>query len=67
VEKVAGAGTVSAATDVKLRVRVQPRRQVQSVSLLHAPQNPKWELRESWVELPVPRVDVYEAVQVELR
>ena len=53
-------------TDVKVRVRVPQGRQVKSVSLLRAGQNPKWVLRQDWVELTVPRVLIHEAVQVEL-
>ena len=53
-------------TDIKARVRVPQGRQIKSVSLVRNAQSPKWIVKDGWVELKVPRVLIYEAVQVEL-
>ena len=53
--------------NVKVRIRIPSGRQVRSVSLLRARQTPPWTLHDRWVTLTVPRVQVFEAVQVELR
>jgi hypothetical protein len=52
--------------DVKVRIRVPQGREVKSVTLLRGGGSPKWGEREGWVELTVPRVEVYEAVRVDL-
>ena len=53
-------------TDIKVRIRVPQGRRVKSLSLVRAGQCPKWVQRDGWIEFTVPRVLIYETVQVEL-
>lgn len=53
--------------DVKVRLRIPSGRQVSAVSLMWSGDAARWEMRDGWVELTVPRVRIYEVVRVDLK
>ena len=52
--------------EVRVRLRVPADRHVRSVELMWSQAKAPWTVRNGWVELTVPNVDVYEVVHVEL-
>ena len=52
--------------DVRVRIRLPRGQSAKSVTLLWSGKPSRWRLRNGWVELHVPQVDIYEAVRVDL-
>lgn len=52
--------------DVRARLRVPPGRSAKSVTLLWSGKPCRWSLRNGWVELTVPQVNIYEVIRVDL-
>jgi len=52
--------------NVQVRLRLSQGSTAKSVTLMWSRTTPSWQVRDSWVELTVPRVDPYEVVHVEL-
>jgi hypothetical protein len=53
--------------NVRVRLRLPQGRSVKSVALMWSKAKAAWSVREGWVELTLPQVQVYEAVRVDLR
>jgi len=51
---------------VRVRLRVPANRRVRSVELMWSKTPAQWTMKDNWVELTVPRVQVYEVVRVDL-
>jgi hypothetical protein len=52
--------------NVRVRLRLPQGRTVKSVALMWSAVRPSWSVRNGWVELTVPQVQVYEVVRVNL-
>lgn len=52
--------------NVRVRIRVAANRRVRSVTLMWSKVPAPWTLKDGWVELTVPRIQIYEAVRVDL-
>ncbi len=52
--------------DVRMRLRLPPGRSAKSVELMWGGGEPAWSVRDGWVELTVPRLQVYEVIRVDL-
>jgi hypothetical protein len=52
--------------NVRARLRLPQRRTAKSVALMWSGQSPAWNVREGWVELTVPQIDIYEVIRVDL-
>jgi len=52
--------------NVRVRLRLPQGRSAKSVSLMRSGAAPSWGVREGWVELAVPQVQIYEVVRVGL-
>lgn len=52
--------------NVRARLRLPPGRSVKSVALAWSGAAPQWRVENGWVEVVVPKVQVYEAIVVEL-
>jgi hypothetical protein len=52
--------------NVRVRLRLPQGRSAKSVALMRSGAKPSWSVREGWVELTVPQVQVYEVVRVDL-
>jgi hypothetical protein len=53
--------------NVRVRLRLPQGRSAKSVALMWSKAKPAWSVRQGWVELTVPQVQVYEVVRVDLR
>jgi len=52
--------------NVRVRLRVPQGRSAKSVALMWSGVAPSWSVRDGWVELTVPQVQVYEVIRVDL-
>jgi hypothetical protein len=52
--------------NVPVRLRLPQGRSAKSVALMWSGVKPEWSVRDGWVELTVPQVQVYEVVRVDL-
>ena len=52
--------------DVRVRLRLPRGRSAKSVALMWSGVRPSWSVRDGWVELTVPQVQVYEVIRVDL-
>ena len=52
--------------NVRVRLRLPQGRTAKSVALMWSGAAPSWSVRDGWVELTVPQVQVYEVVRVDL-
>jgi hypothetical protein len=52
--------------NVRVRLRLPQGRSAKSVALMWSGARPSWSVREGWVELTVPQVQIYEVVRVDL-
>jgi hypothetical protein len=52
--------------NVRVRLRLPPGRTAKSVALMWSGAALSWSVRDGWVELTVPQVQVYEVVRVDL-
>jgi hypothetical protein len=52
--------------DVRVRLRLPQGRTAKSVALMWSGAAPSWSVRDGWVELTVPQVQVYEVIRVDL-
>jgi hypothetical protein len=53
-------------TNVRVRLRLPQGRSAKSVALMWSATAPSWNVRDGWVELTVPQVQVYEVIRVAL-
>jgi hypothetical protein len=51
---------------VRVRLRLPQGRSAKSVALMWSGAKPEWGVRDGWVELTVPQVQVYEVIRVDL-
>jgi hypothetical protein len=51
---------------VRVRIRVPAKRQVRAVELMWDKTAVHWTTEDSWVQLTVPRIHIYEVVRVDL-
>jgi hypothetical protein len=52
--------------NVRVRLRLPQGRTAKSVALMWSGVAPSWSVRDGWVELTVPQVQVYEVIRVDL-
>jgi hypothetical protein len=52
--------------NVRVRLRLPQGRTAKSVALMWSGTAPSWSVRDGWVELMVPQVQVYEVIRVDL-
>jgi hypothetical protein len=52
--------------NVRVRLRLPESRSAKSVALMWNGTKPEWSVRDGWVELTVPQVQVYEVIRVDL-
>jgi hypothetical protein len=52
--------------NVRVRLRLPQGRTAKSVALMWSGAKPDWSVRDGWVELTVPQVQVYEVIRVDL-
>jgi hypothetical protein len=52
--------------NVRVRLRLPQGRSAKSVALMRSGAGPSWSVREGWVELAVPQVQIYEVIRVDL-
>jgi hypothetical protein len=52
--------------NVRVRLRLPQGRTAKSVALMWSGAAPAWSVRDGWVELTVPQVQVYEVIRVDL-
>jgi hypothetical protein len=52
--------------NVRVRLRLPQGRSAKSVALMRSGARPSWSVREGWVELTVPQVQIYEVIRVDL-
>ena len=52
--------------NVRVRLRLPQGRSAKSVALMWSETKPDWSVRDGWVELTVPKVQVYEVIRVDL-
>jgi hypothetical protein len=52
--------------NVRVRLRLPQGRTAKSVALMWSGTKPGWRVRDGWVELTVPQVQVYEVIRVDL-
>jgi hypothetical protein len=52
--------------NVRVRLRLPQGRTAKSVALMWSGAAPSWSVRDGWVELAVPQVQVYEVIRVDL-
>lgn len=52
--------------NVRVRIRLPEDRSVKDVSLMWTSSKAAWNIRNGWVELTVPKIEVYEIIKVDL-
>ncbi|MGH9445083.1 MAG: hypothetical protein ACRD3O_05065, partial [Terriglobia bacterium] len=52
--------------NVRVRIRLPENRSAKGVELMWTGAKPSWSIRNGWVELIVPKIEVYEILRVDL-